>query len=112
MVPPTEAFLAAAEAGEIATAGRATIGRGADPQKKRGPTRGIVVLFAPRGQFLAVAARATSEAPSAFRPDTGFPAMAAAAAAKGINSEDPAKHFGNRAAMRHARFPGAAFRAG
>ena len=90
---PSEAFLARAIAGEITAAGGASVGRGAQPQKDHGPAWRMIVLLAPRGEFLAIAARAVCVLPRALRPSTGLPTMTATAAAERINSNQAAEHL-------------------
>ena len=109
---PTEAFLAPPEAGEIAAARRTAVGCGPQPQKQRYPAPRIIVLFAPGGEFLAVAARAARVSPCALRPNTGLPAIAATAATQGINADDAAQHLRYVSPMRYTRFAATAFRAG
>jgi hypothetical protein len=111
LVTPTEALLAPPEAGEIAAACRAAVGSRAHAQQEHDPARRMIVLLAPRGEFLAVAAGAACVPPSAFRPYAGLPAMAATAATQGINTEDAAEHLRDASPVRHTRLAATAFRA-
>lgn len=111
LITPTEAFLAPPEAGEIAAAGGAAVGGGANAQKKPGPARRMVILLAPGGELLAIAAGAVCVLPRALRPRAGLPAMAATAATERINTGDAAEHLRSGSPMRHPRFTAPAFRA-
>src|SRR5437016_857363 len=51
--PPAIPLFAGPEAGEIAAAGGAAIGSGAEPQQDHGPLRRAIILLAPGGQILA-----------------------------------------------------------
>jgi hypothetical protein len=108
-VTPSEALPTPLEAGKIAAAGGAAVGRGPDSQKKRCPLRWTIVLFAPCRELLTVATRTPREFPRALGPYTGLPACAAARAAQGINAEDAAQNIGYRSPMRYARFATPAF---
>src|ERR1051326_5377302 len=105
---PGETLAAGLEAGEIAAAGGATVGRRADAEKKDGPGLGAIILLAPGGQFLAVTARAARELPCAIGPNTGFPTIPAPAAAQRINPHQPLHQFREGLPVREPDFPGAA----
>ena len=90
-MPPREPLLAFAEAGEVAAAGRATVRRSAQPQQHTRPARGVIILLAPGGKFLAIAARAARIFPGAVLPHAGFPARAAAPAPQGILTDQSTK---------------------
>src|SRR5216684_3188597 len=84
---PGEALLAGAIAGEVAAAHRAAVRRRSHPQQQHGPQRRAIVLFAPGGKFLPVAARAACEFPRTLIPYAGGPTRAAARAPQRINTE-------------------------
>ena len=90
---PRVAFLAGAEAREIAAARGTAVRRRADSQKEPGPQRRIIVLLTPGGQILAIAARAAGVSPRTAGPTAGFPARLASAAAQLINPDQSLQMF-------------------
>ena len=86
LVAPPKLFLALFEAGEIAAAGRAAIGRGAKTQLNHGPAGRAIILLTPGGKFLAIAFWTAREFPGRRVPDASFPAGVAPAAAERGNS--------------------------
>jgi|ERR1700722_13388958 hypothetical protein len=112
VLSPGEALFAGAVAREIATA-RSTAVRGRAPaQQDSGPQRRMVILLAPGGQFLAIAARATGIFPRSRMPDTGAPTGFAAPATQGIRSEKRLDMLSQTPPMRHAYISCATFRTG
>jgi|SRR6476646_2877991 len=86
LVTPGKFLFSPFEAGEIAAAGWAAVGVGAQAQQKPRPSRRIIVMLLPFCQFLTIAAGTTRVPPGAFRPDAGFPAIIATAAAEARNA--------------------------
>ena len=82
LVTPLEISPCRFKAGKIAAAGRAAPGARADAQQESRPAGRVVVLHGPLRQFLPVAAGTTRVSPGSVRPDAGFPAGVAAAAAE------------------------------
>jgi len=107
---PRIAFLARAETGEIAAARRAAVGSRADTQHDARPGRRMVVMLAPGGQLLPVAARAARVFPGPRSPRAGFPTGLAAPAAQRINPHQPFDIFRKILPLRYTHIPGTAFR--
>lgn len=72
----------------------------------------MIILLAPGGEILAIAARAAGIFPGSAGPDAGFPTGPAAAAAQGIDAEDAFENFGNGLPVRDAHVSRAALRTG
>jgi hypothetical protein len=99
LVLPHEPLPAWQKTRKVTTAGRAAVRRRADSQSDSHSQRRTVILLAPRGEFLPVATWAPGVFPICDRPDTGLPAMLAAAATQVVDA-DPALHeFGEGAVM-------------
>jgi hypothetical protein len=84
---PTQLLFARAKAGEIASAGGTTVGSSTAAEHDNRPARRMIVLLAPSGKVLTVAARAAGELPGSRSPHAGCPTASAAAAAEWVNSE-------------------------
>ena len=112
LAPPGKLFLALFEAREIAAARRATVGRRAQAQLDYCPTRRVVVVFAPGGEFLAIAFGAARVSPGGRMPDAGYPASLAAPAAERAGAVNSAKPLAEPSAMRYPGVARAAMGAG
>lgn len=91
LMPPGETLAARPEAGEIAAARRTTVGCRANSQQEPSPAWRTVVLLAPGGQLLSVAAGAACIFPCAIGPHAGFPTVAATAAPQLRDSQPAAE---------------------
>jgi len=89
-LPPGILFFARPEAREIATAGSAAIRRRAQLKQQADPAARAIVLRAPGGQVLTIAAWASRELPGPGGPCAGLPARAASPAPQGV---DPQQSF-------------------
>src|SRR5579883_808583 len=98
---PRHPVPARAKAREVAAARRAAVRGRAEPENQPRPERRMVILLAPRSQVLPIAARAAREFPRAIKPDAGFPARAAAAAAQRIYSKNCPAIFAEASLVRH-----------
>src|SRR5262249_18423205 len=107
-----KSFLARPKAGEIAAASGAAIRRRADAQQQARPFWRAIVLFAPRGQVLAIAAWTPRIFPGAASPNAGLPASPAAPAAERINAENTLQNFDQVLPVRHPDVARAALRTG
>src|SRR5579859_6412944 len=105
LVAPEKFCLARSEAGEITAAGRAAVGPGAEAQQKPRPPWRIIEVLIPFGQFLPVAAGTTCVPPGPVGPDTGFPAVVAAAAAQARNSHHVLQELGQSQRTGDAHVP-------
>jgi hypothetical protein len=92
-------FLARAETGEIASAGRAAIRSGATTQQDHCPARGMIILFAPGAQILAITAGTPGKSPRSIGPNAGLPTGAAFAAAQRVDSEERPNFLPNTGLM-------------
>ena len=110
-MPPGEPLLAFTETGEVAAAGRAPVRRGAQAQQNARPAGRVIVLLAPGGEFLAIAARTARIFPCAVLPNTGLPARAATPAPQWILADQSAQLLSKPVTVRHAYIAGAALRA-
>ena len=86
-------FFAGPETGEITTTCGTAVRRSAATKHDQGPTRRVIILLAPGGQFLTVAARAAREFPSSSGPNASTPTTSASEAAERIDPEEGADLF-------------------
>ena len=110
-MPPGEPLFAFTETGKVAAAGRAPVRSGTQAQQNARPAGRVIVLLAPGGEFLAIAARTARIFPCAVLPNTGLPARAATPAPQWILADQSAKLLSKPVAVRHSYIAGAALRA-
>ena len=110
-MPPGKPLLAFAEAGEIAAAGRATVRRSAQAQQNARPAGRIIVLLAPGGEFLPIAAWTARISPRSVLPHTGFPARVATPASQRILADQAAQRLRDPVSVRNAYVASTALRA-
>jgi len=100
-LPPCISLLTCAEAREVAAAGGAAIRRGSQAQAHGDGAGRAIVLQAPGGQLLAIAARTAGVSPRAGGPHAGLPAGPAALATQGIDAHDGLQILGETAPVGH-----------